>query len=1046
MVFELLAHAEAPLAVQSDEQSQHQQDFAREFGHPSEPRRGARIRPFHVQGAEMDISASLRKKALAWRGGPVPAPTYDLKKTIARLQQVHALPAIKARFTGVNPPIDTGHEAALAQRVAGPIEQIGSFAAEVEAVMLCLMGGNDRAWDRAHEIGADMVHLWCSKGGVVGATHALLLNMQYNEAGERSLEPKYVNYFPYIGPWRALRGQLAGASEADYQAALGLAREMAWDQVVWLAAFAFSNEDDLVDKAVADVLSRPPGMRGLGLLAAARTGQEFARLCEHLKNYMGTEDFTNIKLGDYLPSSVARLGGESFEGLRILGEAAEKMGHKRMLAELMCELSSPQVGPWLQARIKDKAYGPAAHAYAAKDVVAVAAPAAPAGDLPALLSQPPWEHRAPKAKPLVANVALPDLPEEVHFAPGRRQFILDSTKKRKGSSWRNLFEERPKEAFFPEELCELEDSEWALKTWNQSPGSRWNPYSLRSNYWITVPERILACFGAEALPGLLNCLSVAPDVFYAAMGTVESARLAPVWAEAWVTKKKFRKQASAWFLRFPRAAAHGLLPVALGAAGKPRTYAEAVLRWLAGKGHADLLRQLAPGPALEQILSYDPLQELPARMPALPAWFRPDLAQAPRTLKGVAVSQAAMNNLALMAAISTLDTPYAGLSQTECEPASLAAFAWSVYEQWIKAGGPAKEDWGFRILAYWGGDEAARRLAPDLRKWPGEGLSVRAGVGLDILRYLGSDVALTHLHGIALKVRFKALQDKARDHIQEIADERGLSLDELGDRLVPTLETEALAAYGVTFDELLRPVAEIPKSAPAEVQEAWKALKKDAKAVATVQLERLEQALTGQRRWNSADFRSLIVEHSLLIHLARRLIWGVYEEGQLQHTFRVAEDLTYADSADEQVSVEGTVGLVHPLDGSLADWRPILLDYKILQPFPQVERSVHNLPAGFSGQELNLYEGMHLNAGHVLSLEGRGWRRGEVESGCLLDMRRGPFRLDLTEGIPVDEIAGTRVVLGKLYADQDMSQLPSVLVSEALRDLEGLREKALTPA
>jgi hypothetical protein len=994
----------------------------------------------------MDISASLRKKALAWRGGPVPAPTYDLKKTIARLQQVHALPAIKARFTGVKPPVEAGHEAALAQRVAGPIEQIGSFSPEVEAVVLCLMGGNDRAWDRANEIGADMVHLWCSKAGVVGATHALLLNMEYNEAGERSREPKFVTFFPYLGPWKALRGQLVGAPEADYQAALALARQLAWDQVEWLAALAFSGETDLVEKAVADVLSRQPAMRGVGLLACARTGQQFAQLCDHLKNYMASEDFTNIKFGDYLPCSLARLGNDSFEGLRILGEAAEKVAHKRMLGELLCELSHPQVGPWLQARVKDKGFGPAAHAYAAKHTVPVAAAAGPTGDLPVLLSLPPWEKRAPKAKPLVANLALADFPEQVHFPPGRRQFIMDHTKQRKGPNWRNLFEERPDETFFPEELCGLEDREWALKTWNQSPGSRWNPYTLRSNHWITVPDRILAFFGAEAIPGLLNCLSVAPDVFYAAMGIVESPRLAPFWAEAWVTKKKFRKAASAWFLRFPRAAAHGLLPVALGPAGKGRTYAEAVLRWLAGKGQADLLRQLAPGPALEQILSYDPLQELPARMPALPAWFRPDLAQAPRTLQGVTVPAAGMNNLALMAAISTLDTPYAGLSQTECEPASLAAFAWSVYEQWLKAGGPAKEDWGFRILAYWGGDEAARRLAPDLRKWPAEGLSVRAGVGLDLLRYLGSDVALTHLHGIALKVRFKALQDKARDHIQEIADERGLSLEELGDRLVPTLETEALANYGVSFDELLRPVAEIPKSAPAEVQEAWKALKKDAKAVASVQLERLEQALTGQRRWSSADFRSLMVEHSLLIHLVRRLIWGVYEDGKLQRTFRVAEDLSYANSSDEQVSVEGTVGLVHPLDGSLAEWRPVLLDYKILQPFPQVERSVHHLPAGFSGQEVNLYEGLHLNAGHVLSLEGRGWRRGEVESGCLLDMQRGPFRLDLNEGIPVDEIAGTRVVLGKLYSDRDVRELPPVQVSEALRDLEGLREKALTPA
>ncbi|MBS2040059.1 DUF4132 domain-containing protein [bacterium] len=995
----------------------------------------------------MEPSVSLLKKVLAWRGGPVPAPSYDLKKAVSRLHQVRALEALKPGFAQLKAQVEPQHQSLLAQRVGGSIDQIESFVPEVEAALLCMMGGNDRAWDRAHEIGADMVYLWCARAGVVGATHALLLNMEYTEGGERSRDAAFNSFFPYIGPWKALRGQLAGASQSDYDQALGLARRLAWGQVAWLAAFAFPTEEDLVDQAVSEVLSLPQAMRGLGLLASARTGQQFAQLCAHLKNYLAMEQWTGIKLTDYLPSSMARLGDESFEGLRVLGESAEKAGHKRLLGELLCELSHPGVGPWLQARIKDKAYAPIAHAYAAKSTLSSqSAPAEPAGEQPTLLSRPPWDHRLPKTRPLIETVTLPELPEVVHFSPARLQFILEHTKQRKSTKYRELWDELPNDSFFPEELCELDDRAWALKVWNESPARRWNPYSLRNNYFISVAERILACFGTQGLPGLLTCLSVAPDVIYAALSLVESARLAPVWAEAWATKKKFRKLASGWFLRYPVAAAHGLLPLALGPAGKPRGYAEAALRWLAARGQRELLYKLAPGPALEQILSYDPLQELPARMPALPAWFRPDLARAPQTLKGVTLTCASMSNLAFMAAISSLDAPYPGLFQTECEPSSLAAFAWSVFEQWLQAGGPPKEDWGFRILAYWGGDEAARRLAPELRKWPNQGLSARAAVGLDILRYLGSDVALTHLHGIALKVRSKALQDKALEHIQEVAEERGLSLDELGDRLVPYLETESLAAYGVSFDELLTPVANIPKSAPAEVQEAWKALKKDAKTVVSVQLARLELALTSRRRWSSEDFRELLVNHPLLIHLVRRLVWGIYEDDRLISSFRVAEDGTYANAADQLVEVAGTVGLVHPLDGSLAEWRQILADYRILQPFAQVDRSVHHLPGGFEGRELDLYEGMSVHAGHVLALESRGWRRGDVESGCLLELQRGSFRLDLNEGIPLEQISGCVVCLGKLYADQELHLVSPVQVSEAIRDLEWLSEKKLISA
>lgn len=88
---------------------------------------------------------------------------------------------------------------------------------------------------------------------------------------------------------------LAAAPEADYQAALQLVHEKAWDQVTWLAALAFSQERDLVERAIQEVLGRPPAMRGLCLLACPFTGEQFARLCEHLKNYLGNEDFTNIK-------------------------------------------------------------------------------------------------------------------------------------------------------------------------------------------------------------------------------------------------------------------------------------------------------------------------------------------------------------------------------------------------------------------------------------------------------------------------------------------------------------------------------------------------------------------------------------------------------------------------------------------------------------------------------------------------------------------------------------------------------------------------------
>ncbi|MGQ7116348.1 hypothetical protein ACUOFC_68140, partial [Escherichia sp. TWPC-MK] len=45
-----------------------------------------------------------------------------------------------------------------------------------------------------------------------------------------------------------------------------------------------------------------------------------------------------------------------------------------------------------------------------------------------------------------------------------------------------------------------------------------------------------------------------------------------------------------------------------------------------------------------------------------------------------------------------------------------------------------------------------------------------ATVGLDILAAIGSDIALMQLNGIAQKLKFKALQERAKEKIADIAE------------------------------------------------------------------------------------------------------------------------------------------------------------------------------------------------------------------------------------------------------------------------------------
>ena len=63
-------------------------------------------------------------------------------------------------------------------------------------------------------------------------------------------------------------------------------------------------------------------------------------------------------------------------------------------------------------------------------------------------------------------------------------------------------------------------------------------------------------------------------------------------------------------------------------------------------------------------------------------------------------------------------------------------------------------------------------------------------LGLECLRAIGTDTALMQLNSIAVKLRFRALQNKARQFMDDIAAARGLSRTQLEDRIVPDLDLD----------------------------------------------------------------------------------------------------------------------------------------------------------------------------------------------------------------------------------------------------------------
>jgi hypothetical protein len=158
------------------------------------------------------------------------------------------------------------------------------------------------------------------------------------------------------------------------------------------------------------------------------------------------------------------------------------------------------------------------------------------------------------------------------------------------------------------------------------------------------------------------------------------------------------------------------------------------------------------------------------------------------------------------------------------------------------------------------------------------------------------------------------------------------------------------------------------------------ALKKDVRTIASDQVRRLEAAMVTRRSWTMAEFRELFLQHPLLWHLVRRLVWLSETDG-LTTAFRVAEDRTFADVEDDtfEPADGAAVRIAHPLalGERLDDWSEVFADYEILQPFPQLGRTVFRLTdEEADGYRLTRFEGLKVPTGKVLGLERRGWERG----------------------------------------------------------------------
>lgn len=715
-------------------------------------------------------------------------------------------------------------------------------------------------------------------------------------------------------------------------------------------------------------------------------------------------------------------------------------------------------------------------------------PDADPGDVPDLLRDPPWAHERPRPT-VIEGVHVEDRPS-FDGAPPR---LPESE-----MAWVRYSARHTSEAMFESfETDRSTGSQYLAAVILAMPARRLRGF-VRSlgvvdgapSYYLEPATAIAANrVGLDAYPFVVSATQAVRDGVSASLAYV-GAELAPTMAANAQGKGKRRERGRQWLQRHGSAAVRYLVPAAVGKPAKPRAEAQAALRIIAAAHGYDAVRAGAAEfdalvrEAVDALLAADPATELPARIPVLPAWLTvQSLPQLILRDSERAVPRENAANLVTMLQLSDEDVAYVGVKRVlaELTPQSAAAFGWNVFEQWLAAGAPSKETWVLSGLGWVGDDDTARRLAPMIARWPGESQHKRAVVGLGVLAAIGTDVALMQLHRISMRVKFKALKERAQERIAEIAESLNLSTDELADRLVPdfglTADGGLVLDFGprsftVGFDEQLKPTITddagkprkaLPKPAASDDAEsanaavkAFAALKKDVRTVAADQVARLEGALRTQRRWSADDFRTHLVEHPLVIHLVRRLVWATYPDLDARTapsaTFRVAEDRTFADLQDDTYLLPdgAVVGLAHPLHlgaADLAAWSEVFADYELLQPFPQLGRPVVTLSEGqASASDLVGDFGVTAPTRAFLGLTKSGWNRGTpMDAGVEEDMwiavgdRRVTLGMD--QGIVVGDpdALGAEQTLTSIAVDQGtFGDLPPIPVSELLAGLQRL--------
>jgi hypothetical protein len=380
---------------------------------------------------------------------------------------------------------------------------------------------------------------------------------------------------------------------------------------------------------------------------------------------------------------------------------------------------------------------------------------------------------------------------------------------------------------------------------------------------------------------------------------------------------------------------------------------------------------------------------------------------------------------------------------------------------------------------------AGRDVVPPAERYLNEWYGQRAAQGkalIAMLAWVDHPSATQLVLSVGSGFRTKSFQDEAARQAGALAERNGWTVDELADRTIPTAGFDAGGVLELPYGpraftavlrpgltvELRDPDGKVISALPAprqsddadqahESKKAFSAAKKELKAIAALQAQRLYAAMCTQRSWAAADWDRYLLRHPVAGPGVRRLAWVAQTADGAPVAFRPLDDGTLTDSGDNAVELPdgARVRVAHdsvlPV-GEVAQWTAHFADYEVTPLFQQLGRGAYAItPEMRLKRELTDFTGHVVEAFALRGSAGRlGYHHGQPRDGgwfftyekrfpalgiVAIVNFTGNWLPEENRLVALKELSFHRETAAWYCAGLRLGQVPAVLVSECWQDL-----------